>query len=168
MKKKESLNCRVRKPKLLFTFILICLFSGSLSAQKSSLDSDLTNIERSMPALASINVLEKGQLSKPFDVTVSGTVTDKNGEPIPGATISVPGTGIGTATDLEGKYMLTVPEGSTLVFSFIGFETQTIGVGDQSIIDVTLAEDMGSLDEVVVMGYGVQKRVNVIGSVTAI
>src|SRR5690606_22392124 len=92
----------------------------------------------------------------------------QEGEPIPGATVSVPGTGIGTTTDLDGEYTLTVPEGSTLVFSFIGFESQSIAVGVLSVIDVTLTEDMGALDEVVVMGYGVQKRVNVIGSVTAI
>ncbi len=55
------------------------------------------------------------------EVTITGTVVDQNGEPIPGATVSIPGTGIGTATDLEGQYSITVPEGSTLVFSFIGF-----------------------------------------------
>jgi len=102
------------------------------------------------------------------DVTVRGTVTDSNGEPIPGVTVSVPGTTIGTATDLEGRYSLTVPEGSSLAFSFIGFQTQTVSVGDRSVIDITLAEDMASLDEVVVVGYGVQKRANVIGSVSTV
>lgn len=102
------------------------------------------------------------------DVTVRGTVTDANGEPIPGVTVSVPGTTIGTATDLEGRYSLTVPEGSSLAFSFIGFQTQTVPVGDRSVIDITLAEDMASLDEVVVVGYGVQKRANVIGSVSTV
>src|SRR5690606_3777199 len=84
------------------------------------------------------------------DVTVTGTVVDQNGEPIPGVTVSIPGTGIGTATDIDGSYTVVVPEGSTLVFSFIGFETKTIVVDDKSIIDVTLTEDMASLDEVVV------------------
>lgn len=99
------------------------------------------------------------------EVTITGTVVDQNGEPIPGATVSIPGTGIGTATDLEGQYSITVPEGSTLVFSFIGFLTQTIVVGDQSIIDVTLSEEVSSLDEVVVVGYGTQKRSDLTGSV---
>src|SRR5690606_18437141 len=85
------------------------------------------------------------------DITISGTVTDGSGEPIPGVTVSIPGTNIGTATDLEGKYSLSVPEGSTLVFSFIGFESQTHAVGDQSIIDVQLTETISSLDEVVVV-----------------
>src|SRR5690606_26965615 len=87
------------------------------------------------------------------DVAVSGTVVDNTGEPVPGVTVSVPGTAIGTATDLNGRYSLTVPEGSTLVFSFIGFESQRIEVGDRSVIDVTLNEDIASLDEVVVVGY---------------
>ncbi|MEX2592376.1 MAG: TonB-dependent receptor [Anditalea sp.] len=101
-------------------------------------------------------------------MTVSGTVVDINGEAIPGVTVSVPGTTIGTATDLDGKYALEVPEGSTLVFSFIGFESQQITVGDQSVIDITLSEDMASLDEVVVVGYGTQKKINLTGSVASV
>lgn len=102
------------------------------------------------------------------DVTVSGTVTDINGEPLPGVTVSIPGTTVGTATDLDGQYRLTVPEGSSLVFSFIGFESQTIVVGDQSIIDVTLTETVSALDEVVVIGYGSARRSDLTGSITTI
>ncbi|MEX0882842.1 MAG: TonB-dependent receptor [Cyclobacteriaceae bacterium] len=100
-----------------------------------------------------------------LDVSVSGTVKDSNGEPIPGVTVSVPGTTIGTVTDLEGKYSITVAEDATLVFSFIGFESQRIAVGDQSIINVTLAEELSSLDEVVVVGYGTQRKSDLTGSV---
>lgn len=103
-----------------------------------------------------------------IDVRITGRVTDNNGEPVPGVTVSVPGTGIGTATDLDGKYSLSVPEGSTLAFSFIGFVTQSIVVGDQSIIDVTLSEDISSLDEVVVVGYGTQKKVNLTGAISTV
>ena len=102
------------------------------------------------------------------DINVTGRVIDEGGEPIPGVTVSVPGMTIGTATDLDGKYSLSVPEGSTLVFSFIGFVSQEISVGNRSTIDVTLMEDMASLDEVVVVGYGTEKQVNVIGSVTTV
>src|SRR5690606_6093908 len=75
---------------------------------------------------ASNNKEQAVEIVHVVDVTISGTVTDTNGEPIPGVTVSVPGTGIGTATDLAGTYTLSVPEGSTLAFSFIGFETQNI------------------------------------------
>src|SRR5690606_33060750 len=86
------------------------------------------------------------------DVTVTGTVSDQNGEPLPGVTVSVPGTAIGTATDLDGRYSVTVPEGASLVFSFIGFESQNVDVGGRSVIDITLLDDMASLEEVVVVG----------------
>ncbi|WP_375582407.1 SusC/RagA family TonB-linked outer membrane protein [Cyclobacterium xiamenense] len=102
------------------------------------------------------------------DVTVTGTVSDQSGEPIPGATISLPGTTIGTATDLDGKYALTVPEGSEIVVSFIGFESQRINIGARSIINVTLTEATSSLDEVVVVGFGTQKRANVTGAVSTV
>lgn len=103
-----------------------------------------------------------------LDVTVSGTVTDTEGEPLPGVTVSVPGTTLGTATDLNGRYALTVPEGSTLVFSFIGFETQSIPIGGRNVIDVALAEDMASLDEIVVVGYGTQRKSDLTGAVTTL
>lgn len=102
------------------------------------------------------------------DVTVSGTVVDQNGEPIPGVTVSIPDTGIGTATDLDGRYSLSVPENATLVFSFIGYITQKIEVGGRSQIDVTLTEDVAALEEVVIVGYGTQKKVNLTGAITAV
>ncbi|MEX2565247.1 MAG: SusC/RagA family TonB-linked outer membrane protein, partial [Cyclobacteriaceae bacterium] len=102
------------------------------------------------------------------NVTVTGIVKDKNGAPIPGVTVAVPGTTIGTATDLDGKYALSVPEGSTLVFSFIGFETQSIQLGDEQVINVILNEDTASLDEVVVIGYGTTKRSDLTGAVGSV
>src|SRR5690606_23413891 len=84
---------------------------------------------------------------------------------LPGVTLSVPENPIGTATDIDGKYAIQVPEGSTLVFSLLGFESQTIAVGGRSVIDVTLAADMASLDEIVVVGYGIQKKANLTGAV---
>jgi TonB-linked SusC/RagA family outer membrane protein len=106
--------------------------------------------------------------SKVAEVTISGTVVDNNGKPVPGVTVSVPGTTIGTATDLQGKYILSVSEGATLVFSFIGFETHRVSVGDQSVINVTLSEDMASLDEVIVVGYGTQKKSQLTGSIASV
>src|SRR5690606_37478395 len=102
------------------------------------------------------------------DITVTGTITDTNGQPIPGVTVSVTGTTIGTATDLDGRYSINVPEGSTLVFSFIGYESQSVTVGDRSIVNVTLSEDMAALDEVVVVCYGTVKKSDLTGSVADI
>jgi TonB-linked SusC/RagA family outer membrane protein len=92
------------------------------------------------------------------DVTISGIVQDSNGDPIPGVTVFVPGTNSGTATDMDGKYSIVVPEGSSLVFSFIGFETQTIQVGNQTSVNVTLEQSAQALDEIIVLGYGTAKK----------
>lgn len=102
------------------------------------------------------------------DRIVNGTVVDQIGESLPGVTVSVLGTSIGTATDLDGNYTLSVPAGSTLVFSFIGFVSQNVVVGNQTVIDITLEEDISSLEEVVVVGYGTQKRANITGAVSSV
>jgi len=101
-------------------------------------------------------------------ITVSGKVSDINGMPLPGVTVFIPGTTTGTATDMDGLYTLHITEGASLVFSFIGFETQTIASGGRSVINVTLKEDMTSLDEVVVVGYGTQKQREVTGSISTL
>jgi len=102
------------------------------------------------------------------DITVTGTVTDTDGESIPGVTVFVPGTTTGTATDLMGKYSITVPEEATLSFSYIGYVTQSIVVGNRTVLDVVLEEDVTSMDEVVVIGYGTAKKSDLTGSVARI
>lgn len=100
---------------------------------------------------------------------VLGTVTDKNGEPIAGANIIEKGSvQNGTITDMDGKYSLAVSGNSVLVISYIGFDTQEILVKDRSVVDIVLSEDTQALDEVVVVGYGTQKRVNLTGSVATV
>ncbi|SHO60426.1 TonB-linked SusC/RagA family outer membrane protein [Algoriphagus zhangzhouensis] len=93
-------------------------------------------------------------------VTVKGTVTSAaDGLSLPGVTVLVKGTTTGVATDADGGYSITAPSSSSvLVFSFIGFKPQEIQVGNQSVIDVNMEEDMASLDEVVVVGYGTMKK----------
>ncbi|NJN78251.1 MAG: SusC/RagA family TonB-linked outer membrane protein [Saprospiraceae bacterium] len=96
---------------------------------------------------------------------VKGTVSD-NLEPLIGATVQIKGTGIGVATDLDGLYSIEVPNNETvLLFSYIGLETQEIIVGTQTKIDVVLIENTSVLDEIIVVGYGTQKRSNISGSV---
>ena len=89
---------------------------------------------------------------------ITGTVSDER-EPLIGATVQVKGTGRGVATDFDGMYSIQVPNGETvLIFSYIGLESQEILVGDQTSINVILKENTSVLDEVVVVGYGTQKR----------
>ncbi|MDR0682919.1 MAG: TonB-dependent receptor [Dysgonamonadaceae bacterium] len=103
------------------------------------------------------------------NITVKGTVNDKNGEALIGAGISVKGTSTGTVADLDGNYTLSVPdEKATLVFSYLGYLTQEIAVGNRRIIDVTLVEDSKTLDEIVVIGYGTMKKSDLTGAITSV
>lgn len=96
---------------------------------------------------------------------ISGVVTDATGEPIIGANVVVKGTTDGSITDIDGKFSLDVPEGTTLEISYIGYLTQTIPVRNKSSFQITLQEDTQKLDEVVVVGFGTQKKVNLTGSI---
>lgn len=96
---------------------------------------------------------------------ISGIVSDEK-EPLIGATVQLKGTGIGVATDIDGNYKIEVPNNdAVLVFSYIGLETQEVVVGTQTSINVVLVENASVLDEVIVVGYGTQKRSNISGSV---
>ena len=99
-------------------------------------------------------------------VTVTGTVTDgSTGETLPGVAVVVQGTTLGTTTDIDGKYSIEVNRGDALVFSFMGYVPQEVEVTDRTVIDVQLGADIVGLDEVVVVGYGVQTRASVIASI---
>ncbi|RIJ46370.1 SusC/RagA family TonB-linked outer membrane protein [Maribellus luteus] len=100
---------------------------------------------------------------------VTGTVTDKKGEPLPGVSVIVKGTVNGTVTNANGEYSLTsVTENSVLQFSFIGLKSQEVEVGENTRIDISLEEDAFAIDEVVAIGYGTQKKVNLTGSITSV
>ncbi len=101
--------------------------------------------------------------------TVTGKITDSSdGEPLPGVTIVVKGTTTGTITNFDGDYSINVEEGQTLAFSYIGYTTQEIVVGASGTIDVQLVASTQDLDEVVVIGYGVVKKEDATGAVTAV
>jgi len=101
------------------------------------------------------------------DLTVSGVVYDESNFPVPGVTVLVKGTTIGTITNIDGQYTITVPEqGSTLTFSFVGFATAEEVVTKSGNIDVILRNDVMGLDEVVVVGYGVQQKSHLTGSIS--
>ncbi|WP_373058017.1 SusC/RagA family TonB-linked outer membrane protein [Zunongwangia sp. H14] len=101
------------------------------------------------------------------EVTVSGTVSDAMG-PLPGVSVILEGTNRGVVTDFNGNYSITaVPSTGTLRFSFVGFKTLDVPVEGRSTIDVTMEEDTESLDEIVVVGYGTQRRSDVTGSIVS-
>ena len=88
---------------------------------------------------------------------INGTVKDSAGEPVIGASVIVPNTTVGTSTDVDGRYVLSVPENTrTVEVACIGYSTYTITLGASSVYDVVLSDDSNFLDEVVVVGYGVQ------------
>lgn len=101
--------------------------------------------------------------------TIKGVVTDKSGEKIIGATISIPGTTTGTLSDIDGKYSINIPEGvTTLKYTFIGNETITEIIGNRSIIDVVMSQSTQELDVLVVVGYGTVKKRDLTGSVSSL
>ena len=100
--------------------------------------------------------------------SLSGLVTDTGGVPIIGANISIPGSTIGTITDVDGKFTLSVPRGSVLRFSYIGYNNQDIKITNQATVNVTLIEDVEMLDELVVVGYGSVKRGDITTAVSSV
>ena len=103
----------------------------------------------------------------PAAATVTGEVLDSTGEPLIGASVMVKGTTNGVATDIDGKFTLNVNKGATLVVSYVGYKTQEVTVNSDNLV-ITLADDTAMLEEVVVVGYGTQKRESLTGAVTAI
>lgn len=105
----------------------------------------------------------------PFSIEVNGLVTDSSGAALPGVTVYVKeNKSIGTTTDLNGRYILEVPNNATLVFSMVGFDSQEIPVGGRSVINIKLLPASNQLGETVVVAFGTQKKQEVVGSVTTI
>ena len=104
------------------------------------------------------------------EVEITGLVTDEaTGQPVPGVNILVKNTTIGTSTDFDGNYSLSkVPVGSILVFTYIGYQNKEVTVATETVINVAMSEDTEALDEVVVIGYGTQKKRDITGSVSIV
>lgn len=109
---------------------------------------------------------KKGKSASGKDIAIKGTVLDEMGEPIIGANITIEGTTVGTITDLDGNYSLTAPANSNLKISYIGYTTQLVKAGAKSV--VKLAEDSKTLSEVVVVGYGSQRKSDLTGGIVAV
>ena len=137
--------------------IYMCLAAASLFTA--------INVGTAVPA-AGAESLSASMVSQTDRINVSGQIVDAFGQPVPGASVIETGTKNGVNTDVDGKFFLRVPKGATLEISCIGYET--IKVVASEAMSVTLREDSEFLDEVVVVGFGTQKKVNMTGSVTAV
>ncbi|MBW7891293.1 MAG: TonB-dependent receptor [Chitinophagaceae bacterium] len=115
------------------------------------------------------NILKEIQVP-PVDITLSGRVTNNGNEPLEGVSVVVKGTQTGTVTDADGRFQLSVPSVNNveLVFSFVGFQSKTIKVGSQTVFDVVLEQAVAGLDDIVVVGYGTQKKIDLTGSVATV
>jgi TonB-linked SusC/RagA family outer membrane protein len=115
------------------------------------------------------SLIEQATIAEPQQKQVSGTITDESGSPMPGVNIQVEGTSFGTVTDMYGNYRLTVPsDNSVLLFSFVGYNTQRITVAGQTTIDISLTPSLVNLEEVVVVGYGTQRKIDLTGSIASV
>jgi TonB-linked SusC/RagA family outer membrane protein len=139
------------------------LSGGALSAHAADLGA---------PTLAQENRLatstDAASVNQQAQKAVRGTITDSKGEPIIGANVIVRGTSNGCITDFDGKFSLNASRGATLLVSYIGYKPTEVTVGDKSVYNITLQEDNQALDEVVVVGYGTQKKQDLTGSVVSV
>ncbi len=127
------------------------------------------NLTYTIVSSKSIVISDKAEQASPSKTKrVSGTVKSTSGESIIGANVKVAGTTIGCITDIDGNFTLEVPENAKLTVSYIGFQTQEIAIDGKSLVNVVLKEDTEMLEEVVVVGYGTQKKVDLTGAVASV
>ena len=128
-----------------------------------------TNVRYKLVDKDIILTVSKDNAYRGNGIMITGTVTDSKGEALPGVSVSIKGTQVGVITDANGNYSIVAPNTeAVLAFSYVGFITQEFRVGNQTVANIMLKEDSRQLDEVVVVGYGTQKRSDVTGSVISI
>jgi TonB-linked SusC/RagA family outer membrane protein len=149
--------------------------SVNVHLNNASLNNTLEQCFKGQPFTYVINnntiiITPQKQEEKPvLAITVKGVVKDSKGQPIPGVSVKIKGTAIGTQTTADGSYTITVNNSNdVLTFSFIGFLTQEIAIGDKTRIDIVLVDQDSKLSEVVVVGYGTQKKANLTGAVSTV
>jgi TonB-linked SusC/RagA family outer membrane protein len=139
------------------------LIPGKSEPRENTYAGTQEQVEKRMKGM----LIDKLNRAEQKDITVRGTVVNNLGEGLPGVSILLKGTQLGTATDVNGKFQLDVPDQyARLVFSYVGYVSQEIIVGSLTVLDVKLVEDDKALEEVVVVGYGTQKKTSVTGAIT--
>jgi TonB-linked SusC/RagA family outer membrane protein len=127
-------------------------------------------VQKKSASLAPIPLVDIAKLiNKAPPTDIKGQVTDSKGEPLIGVSVKVKGTTIGVSTDVNGRYSISVPDGATvLVLSYIGYTNQEVSINGRSSVDVQLAASTEALQEIVVVGYGTQKKSDLTGSITSV
>lgn len=161
--------------KLILLFISLCAIQLSASITFNNTDAEglMNGLRHSLSAINKVadnNLLLIKAKEELQQHQVSGRVTDSsNGEPLPGVSIVVEGTIIGTITDSDGNYTITVPDrNAVLIYSFVGYDPASIPVDGRSVINIELSTLSVDLDEIIVVGYGTQQRINLTGSVSQV
>lgn len=163
---REGMNCIMLK-KSLIVFVLVTGLGafgnkGYSQQEQANIDQELLTYNSSGPGSMS-------DQTAPQQIIVTGTVTDSKGMPLIGVTVVVKGTNTGALTGVDGKFSLSLPPASqSLVFSFIGMQTVEVPITSESVYNVIMSEAITGLDEVVVIGYGTQKKATITGSVSAV
>ncbi|MGL5228153.1 MAG: carboxypeptidase-like regulatory domain-containing protein, partial [Bacteroidales bacterium] len=153
----RSLFNNVRRSSLLRSTMLLTTMLPTLLYANEGVD-----------ALSTVRMKAEMAVASSSDVKIKGNVKDETGEPLIGVSVTVQGATIGTVTDYDGNFELSVPANSQLVFSYIGYTSQTVKVSGNKTLNITMKEDSKALDEVVVVGFGSQKKVNVTGAITQV
>jgi TonB-linked SusC/RagA family outer membrane protein len=168
-------NMRIFKNKRLYfiSFFLILLFSAQIHAGEivEKITLSFSNLPLSeSEAITRVEAASKENSRQQDDTQkrITGIVVDDRGEPVIGANVVEKGGANGTATDADGKFSLDILPGATLVVSYIGYTTQEVLIGGQTAVRVTLTENSKQIEEIVVVGYGTQKKINLTGAVTQI
>lgn len=155
------MNTKLRRSKILCATSCMMVWAGLSANPTSTFASDAAYVN-------GIDPIMKSEVFIPALRPISGTITDETGAPMPGATVRVKGTNIGTVTDLDGKFTIEVEENSILQISYVGYILQEIPASGNSTIEVQLVPDSTQLDELVVVGYGTQKRSDVTGAIGSV
>lgn len=157
----KSNSARALPPKKLFALLLAtaCLAQAPVQARAEA--SENTSVAEATALISTNDILQTSE--------VRGKILDESGTGMPGVTVMVKGTSTGTATDVSGNYTINVPSGATtLVFSFIGYQTQEVDINNRSSINITMVPEAKELEEVVVTGYTSQAKRDIIGAVSVV
>jgi TonB-linked SusC/RagA family outer membrane protein len=159
----------IKKPLLIIKLVLIFVIFSTLQIKAGDLRDENKNAFKSPDVTSIIPATSLKFVDLQQQITVTGTVKDENGQPMPGVNIQIEGTVIGGISDINGKYTISVPNANAvLIFSFVGYLETRVSVGGQTKIDVSLEPSAENLDEVVVIGYGTQRKKDVTSAISIV